>query len=557
MKSSPFLSPHCLLLGSSLLVAGVAHAQVGVSPEAAPARDEAQTVAPTLTNPPAAPPISVSAAPLPLPFSSAQAPGLPASSQLTAQRVAYEGGTIVAQGDAAHPVTFVGGMGRLQAREVRIDTIAQTLTAQSDVQLQREVEVSRRELRPRDLPSLSRRERVTETAFGQNLKFDFKTQIGSLDNGVLRTAQVDFRADLLEINGQKYTARRATIRPGGLSDEELRIYGTPPLSLHAREITVRRDAASNRTSISARGAGLYFKSTRILPLPSAFLRYGTGNNNSALSITPRVGYNSTDGLLLAGRFGLALARDPRKLSLTTDVGVSQRVGFRGGVTLASTQNWGDLSLATKRFDIVQTQLSNKIELDRKPELTYRSPAFATFPISRLGRAGFSFDAGYGRFTERSRDDENSFGPVSSDRTQARLLFSTRLDPQPGPFLRAFASTSRYSRAKTHYDATGVEFGYGGRVLEKLSGEVSLRLTSLSGQTPFRFDVVEIPRELRTTFDVEVTPRYVLPFDLRYDLDQSRVRDATFGILRSYKVFAYGLVYQTARRDLRLEVRSGF
>ena len=531
---------------------GVARAQVGVSPEAAPARDEAQTSAPTLTSPA----ITPSTTPIPLP-DTAQTPGLPASSQLTAQRVAYEGGTIVAQGDAAHPVTFVGAMGRLQAREIRIDTVAKTVSAMGDVQLQREVEVSRRELRPHDLAPLSRRERTTETAFGQNLKYDFNTQIGTLDNGILRTAQVDFRADLLEINGQKYTARRATIRPGGLSDEELRIYGTPPLSLRAREISVRRDANSNRTLISARGAGLFFKNTRILPLPSAFLRYGTGNNNSSLSITPRVGYNSTDGLLLAGRFGFPLARDPRQLSLNTDLGVSQRVGFRGGVTLASTQSWGDLSLSAKRFDIVQTQLSNKIELDRKPELSYQSPAFATFPIAGLGRAGFSFDAGYGRYTERSRDEENPFGPVSSDRTRARLSFSTRLSPQPGPFLRAFASTSRYSRAKTHYDATGVEFGYGGRILERLSGEVSLRLTSLNGQTPFRFDLVEIPRELRTTFDVEVTPRYILPFDLRYDLDQSKLRDATFGILRSYKVFAYGVVYQTARRDLRLEVRSGF
>ena len=368
---------------------------------------------------------------------------------------------------------------------------------------------------------------------------------------------MDFRADSLEVNGQKYTARRATIRPGGLSDEELRIYGTPPLNLRAREISVQRDAAANRISINARGAGLFFKNTRILPLPSAFLRYGTGNNNSALSITPRVGFNSSDGLLLAGRFGFPLARDPQQLSLTADLGASQRVGFRGGATLTSTQKWGDLSLAAKRFDIVQTQLNNQIQLDRKPELTYRSPAFATFPIGGLGRAGFSFDASYGRFTERLRNSNNPFSPVSSDRTQARLVFSTRLNPQPGPFLRAFASTSRYSRANTHYDATGVEFGYGGRIAQRLSGEVSLRLTNLSGQTPFRFDLVEIPRELRTTFDVALTPRYLLPFDLRYDLDRSEVRDATFGILRSYKVFAYGVVYQTARRDLRLEVRSGF
>ncbi len=554
MKLSHFSSPLCFLVGSSLLVAGAARAQIGVSPEAAPARDEVQSGAnaPQLPAPALTPSVSS-----PTPTDSAQSPALPSSSQLTAKRVAYEGGTIVAQGDAQRPVVFVGSLGRLQALEVRLDTLAQTLNATGNVQLERETTISRRELRSPQLPALSRRERVTETVFGQNLNFDFKTQTGSLDNGVLQTAQVDFRADRLEINGQKYVARHAVIRPGGLSPEELRIYGTPPLSLRARTISVRRDARTNRTSISARGAGLYFKNTRILPLPSAFLRYGVGGNNSAFRITPRIGYNSNDGFLVAGRFGVPLARDPQALSLSADIGVSQRIGFRGGVTLASTQPWGDLTLSAKRLDVVQTQLTNQIQLDRKPELLYQSPAFGTFEIGNGSRAGFSLNAGYGRFTERLRNQNTPSSPVSSDRTQARLVFSTRLNPQPGPFLRAFASTSRYSRAKTHYNATGIELGYGGQIFDRVSGEVSLRLTQLSGQTPFRFDLVEIPRELRTTFDVAVTPRYVLPFDFRYDLDQSKVRDATFGILRSYKVFAYGLVYQTARRDLRLEVRSGF
>ncbi len=569
VKSSPYSSSFCLLLGSSVLLIGVAHAQIGVSPEAAPGRDESPNNAPPIIIP--APTATPAPAPAATPTPGAAptdvtpgttatpgtATGLPATSQLTAKRVAYEGGTIIAQGDETNPVIFRSGLGRLQATEVRLDTVAQTVTATGSVQLEREVVVARHELQARHLMPLERRDRVTETVFGQNLVFDFKTQIGSLDKGVLKTAQVDFRADRLEINGQKYTARNAVIRPGGLSDEELKIYGTPPLNLRAREISIRRDTRNNRISIGAKGAGLYFKSTRILPLPTAFLRYGTGNNDSQFSVTPRVGYNSSDGLLVAGRFGLALARDPRQLSLNANLGLSQRVGFRGGATLSTTQSWGDLRLSAQRLDVIQTQLTNTIELDRKPEVTYQSPAFGVFDIPHLGRSGFSLDAGYGRFTERSRDNDDPIGPVSSDRTQARLLFTTRLAPQAGPFLRAFASTSHYSRASTHYDATGVELGYGGKLLQRVSGEVSLRLTDVNGQTPFRFDLIEIPRELRTTFDVEVTPRYLLPFDIRYDLDQSKVRDTTFGILRSYKVFAYGVVYQTSRHDLRLEVRSGF
>lgn len=548
-----------LLLGGTLALAGLAHAQAGVSPEAAPGRDEAQEPAPTLTLPSASPTPLPSPGATPLPGTTPPPEGVtvPQGSQLTAARVAYEGGTIVAQGDATNPVLFQSGLGRVQASEIRLDTIAQTLNATGQVTLTREVDVSRRQLRSRQLTRLYERERSVETAYGQNLTFDFKTQQGSLDTAVLKTSQVDFRADHLEINGQKYVARHVVIRPGGLSDEELRIYGTPPLNLRAREVNVRRDAASNRTSIGARGAGLYFKSTRILPLPAALLRYGTGGNSQGFRITPSLSYNSANGAIITAKFGFPLARDPRALSLNFDVGLSQRVGFRGGPTLSSTQQWGDLNLSLLKSDVVRTQLSNRIELDRKPELTYQSPSFGIFNIPRLGRSGFSVDAGYGRFTERLIGSDNTSGPVSSDRVQGRLLFTTRLNPTTGPFLRAFASTARYSDADTHYNTAGVQVGYGGRLLKQVTGEVSLRLTGIGGQTPFRFDLVEIPRELRTTFDVSVTPRYVLPFDLRYDLDRSKIRDATFGLLRSYKVFAYGVVYQTARQDLRLEVRSGF
>ncbi len=473
--------------------------------------------------------------------------------------MAYEGGTIIAQGDATHPVLFTSSLGRLQASEVRLDTIAQTLNATGEVRLDRDITTSRLALRPRSLPKLFEAGRMTETATGQNLTFNFKTQTGALDRGSLRTDQADFRADRLEINGLQYTARRAVLRPGGLSDEELHIYGTPPLSVRAREIRIRRNQGRRGMSVSARGAGLYVGSTLLLPLPSTAFRIGGGGQQSDFNITPRAAYNSVDGLLVTTRIGVPLTSDPRDLTLLTDIGLSQHVGFRGGVSLLTTQSEGDVRLAFKSRDVVQTQLTSSLELDRKPELIYQSPAFATFALGggkRVARAGFSVDAGYGRFTERERVS-TGLPAISSDRTQARLVFSTRLTPQPGPFLRAFTATSHYSQTHRHYDTSGVEFGYGGRVFRRLSGEISLRLTRVSGQTPFRFDLIEIPRELRTTFDVELTPRYLLPFDIRYDLNQSKIRDATFGLLRSYKVFAYGVEYQTARRDLRLEIRAGF
>jgi hypothetical protein len=77
------------------------------------------------------------------------------------------------------------------------------------------------------------------------------------------------------------------------------------------------------------------------------------------------------------------------------------------------------------------------------------------------------------------------------------------------------------------------------LLSNVRGQVTFRSASISGQTPFLFDEIEIARELRTTFDVPLSPRYMVPVDLRYDLSRNALRDATIGILRSYKVLLMG------------------
>ena len=126
-----------------------------------------------------------------------------------------------------------------------------------------------------------------------------------------------------------------------------------------------------------------------------------------------------------------------------------------------------------------------------------------------------------------------------------MILTTRVENLNGPYLDLFARASHYSNFGLNYRNTGFEVGYQGPLTSRVRGLFSYRSTAVSGITPFRFDLVEIARELRTTFDVEVTPRYLVPIDVRYDLDLRQVRDSTVGVLRSYKTFAYGVVYQSA------------
>lgn len=544
------------LLCLPLWAASVAHAQSGVSPEAAPAAPE--SVPPQLspsgpqseTTPVNPPPISDENAP-----NETTAPDSDAPARLLAASVTYENGITVARGTSETPVRFESAAGLVTAREVRLDIQNQKLMANGDVNFERDVAVSRRELRPRRLSESRRDEIVRETAFGQNLIYDFKTGQGQLDNARLRLATLTITTENLVINGKSYRASNVVLRPGGLSEEELKIYGTPPFSLHARSLTAVPIERNGKTGqrVTLRGGGLYFKKTRILPVPSYSFTSGLSSGNSQ-RITPGISFNSADRLLLTTEFTFPINKTaPERLSARADLGLSARVGLRGGVGVTSSSKLGYFALDVRRNDVVSSQLTNRIALDRKPEFVYRSPAFLTFDLAKR-RAGFAFDGSVGEFTERFIGSDRR--TISSSRSQARILFSTRLEPGTGAFLRLFSSYSQYGSGG-NYRNNGFEVGYEGLILPRTRGQISLRSTDIRGDTPFTFDRVEIKRELRATVDYQLSPRYILPFDLRYDLQSNEFRDATFGLLRSYKTFAYGVTYQTARKDLKLEVRQGF
>ena len=282
-----------------------ARAQTGVSPEAAPAAPEVPspqinptgpqtettpvdppaTVAPDAAAPDAATP-DAAAPDAAMPDIATGATAAPA--RLTAASVAYEGAAIVATGTPDQPVKFQSAAGLIIAQQVRLDTQTQQLQASGTVQFERERRVTRKELRPQRLPANSRVETVRETAFGNNLNYDFKTGQGTLDGAKLRLATISIATESLTINGKSYVARNVLLRPGGLTDEEIKIYGTPPFNLRAREITATPVVRNGqeRQRITVRGGGLYFGKTRILPVPSYSFYAGGPRNQNSNRITP-------------------------------------------------------------------------------------------------------------------------------------------------------------------------------------------------------------------------------------------------------------------------------
>lgn len=491
---------------------------------------------------------------------------------LTAENVTYDNGVISAQGTVEKPVIYRSGGVTVTAQKVLIDTTAQTLTASGTVIVTREVPSKRKLLRPSRLPSGYTKGIATETLRGDHFFYDYGKQQGKLDNVDIILADFNISASELIVNGQKYTAKNVILRPGGLTPEELKIYGTPPLNLRAKELTIdmsktapsgmsdkAQDASvSQEPLISAHGAGLYFRNTKILPVPNYVLqRAASGGNRDekAFNITPRVSGGSVDGLLLTTQLQYAFNREkPESLLAVADLGISLRQGFRGGVGLNSKNRFGSFNLNAHINDIVTTQIDNRVRLDRLPEVNYRAPKIGLFNLPGDRKAGLILGASWGHYRETNIDNDHT---VESGRAQLYAKFTTRLANTRGLYLEISARRAQYSNFAQNFNTLGYEVGYFDNITKYLDGQFSYSDTNVSGVTPFVFDNVEIRRELRATFDILLTPRFIIPIDLRYDMDLHKFRDKSFGILRNYKTFAYGLTYNTAHRELSLEFRQGF
>jgi hypothetical protein len=490
--------------------------------------------------------------------------------QLVADSIRYAGDTIILQAEEGRTVRVESGTARITARNIEVNVAQKQIRARGNVLIENTRVIQRRMLAPeifrdRRVGQQMRSETVTEMLMGSNLNYDYQKQTGQIDDASVSFESFDIESARITVNGTRYIAENVLLRPGGLSEEERKIYGTPPFNFRVRRLVIdnRRTARGVVPSVSAKGAAIYYKNTRLLPVPSYVFRTAVGTalgpsrDRAAFGITPVVAYNSTDGLLATLQLGYPLATDPRRGVVSADIGLSQKIGFRGGLQYTASSRIGDIIVQARNRDFVTTQLSNRIQLDRLPEFQFESRVLPIFRSKRGFGLGVSGLVNAGRYTERFKIDGGYAPSITSSRLLATVALTTRITDADGPYFDLFRSVARYTTVDQRYNNSGFEIGYAGNLGSRIRGLFSYRDNDISGNTPFRFDEIEISRELRTTFDYQLSPRYLIPIDLRYDLDQKRFRDETVGILRSYKTFAYGVTYQFSRSELRLDFRSGF
>jgi hypothetical protein len=96
-----------------------------------------------------------------------------------------------------------------------------------------------------------------------------------------------------------------------------------------------------------RGGALYFRNTRLFPIPSyVFRRINIGpREEQAYTLTPRISFSSVDGVLVTTQLVYPLSQRSDGLTLNADLGVSARIGLRGGLALEQPTRSASSSLA--------------------------------------------------------------------------------------------------------------------------------------------------------------------------------------------------------------------
>lgn len=103
------------------------------------------------------------------------------------------------------------------------------------------------------------------------------------------------------------------------------------------------------------------------------------------------------------------------------------------------------------------------------------------------------------------------------------------------------------------------WGYGGAFLrhrfsEDLRVSVGYLRYFVRGSTPFQWDDVDIPHELRASVQVPLMGRFSVKLVGRYDLDQGRLRDQAYSLLYRDSDFIYSAQWRTGRRDVLFEIK---
>lgn len=391
---------------------------------------------------------------------------------------------------------------------------------------------------------VSRDRRLT----GESLHYNLDSQTGEMAPVSGQVQYIFLTADSIQFLPGHLVAHNAQFTTCNRSRPDYRI------STRRVEVYFRQGESSPTPErIQVRSAGLELHGHRLFTLPPFATSIGGVHAPEAEQSLPLPypGYDKLDGLSIGYSWGLeppgsrwnydlkvrATSKRGTRAAAYTRYALSSRETLR--LTLSHREDLRDRPLGPTEID---TGLS-KVLVDRAPEL-----ALVTNPRRLAGDVRWDTLASWGRYHESPTD-------VSADR--AALVGRLLLGPFPaGPNLSFTGALAYRAASYSNGDQAGTRYS---RVTAHLTPserwDLSLSLINrrFTGSTPFRFDRVDLTRELAGELGLSLGTSWRVRLLERYDLERQRIRDSGVAITYRAHCLDYSLGWRQNRGLLELGV----
>jgi hypothetical protein len=305
----------------------------------------------------------------------------------------------------------------------------------------------------------------------------------------------------------------------------------PAFSLRARRL-VYNEATHY---LDLYGSSLEFYGLHLPLVPMWRTRLGGKAPDSG--VLPAVSYSSRNGVFVPYSFNFTPGRPD--LNDNLQVGLSQKRGIIFLGQAGRTEGNWDVRLWASRMEDVRTKLVGNLVYDRLPELVALG-----YQRGATQDQGWKLGTSLGDFYERAVLPGLTLPQVHRERALLGLGYNWGGRAQArhvGQWASVWSTGAVYSQGE-HYFDTAFTVGSGRRFSPSFAADVEYIHHLQDGLSPFQFDRVDIPHELRPGLDWQMTRSWHLASSGRYDADEGRLRDYHFELNKRTRYLTWSAYY---------------
>lgn len=371
-------------------------------------------------------------------------------------------------------------------------------------------------------------EGMGNTLTGHSFQYDFGKQTGRLDEATVVVEGVTFHGESLRMLAGNIEIVNACLTTCSRSSPHYR------LTTHEILIYPNSRAIAGHTSF-------WLGQRKLFTVPKYTLSLSKEETKRS-RLFPATYVSGADLLYSQSSLSYPLSQGSNPPSVDATVGLSVRRGFRASLGLGKETDEEKYGLRVLQRCRSEDELSSKVLVSAWPEVYI---GLMDYP---LGPAHADVNLSIGRFQDSSTDATSFRAGVRSDIALPSWKLTNTETLKPHLLL----GTDYYD--EDQYSYAGLRLNLTTRLSRRLIGKLQYSRYALEGSTPFEFDDIDVPHELRASAEYKVNSAWTALFDVRYDFERQVLRDNAVGLLRTFDCVGLGITFDKARSELEVQVR---